>query len=141
MTSKLESKKLANVASAFSANVIVSEAGNIYSDYKGFVSGVFMFNPAVGLKIPSGDIIFRLTDSPTNSDTKESFADAVYTSVGRITRTTKKSKPSKLPDYGSGGSTPSRPGDKTNPSLPTPGKGNSSGLLPLSLPCLQKPGP
>lgn len=126
MTSKLESKKLANVASGFTANTIISEVGNIYSDYKGFVSGVFMFNPAIGLKVPSGDIIFRLTDSPTNGENKESFADAVYTSIGRLTRTTKKSKPSKIPDYGSGGNTPSRPGGKTNPSLPTPGKGDSS---------------
>ena len=126
MTSKLESQKLANVSGASSANVILAETGNIFSDYKGFVSGVFMFNPAVGLKVPSGDIIFRLTDSPLNDDTKESFADAIYSSVGRLSKSAKKPKPPKSPDYGSGGSTPSRPGGKTNPSLPTPGNGGSS---------------
>lgn len=117
MTSKLESQKIANVAGFDSANVVIAETGNIFSDYKGFVSGVFMFNPAVGLKIPSGDIVFRLTDSPTNGEDKESFADAIYTSIGRLIKTTKTPKPPKKPGYGSGGSIPSKP---------TPGGGNSS---------------
>src|SRR5574343_88014 len=117
MTSKLESQKLANVAGADSANVIVSEWGNIYSDYKGFVSGAFMFNPEVGLKIPAGDIVFRLTDSSTNGDDKESFADAIYSSVGRLTKVTKTPAPPSKPNYGSGGKVPSKP---------SPGNGNSS---------------
>ncbi len=117
MTSKLESQKLANVAGHESANVILSEWGNIYSDYKGYVSGAFMFNPEVGLKVPSGDILFRLTDSSTNGEDKESFADAIYTSVGRLIKTTPVPKPSPKPDYGKGGKVPSKP---------SPGNGNSS---------------
>lgn len=117
MTSKLESKKLANVAGSASANVIIAELGNIFSDYKGYVSGAFMFNPSVGLKVPSGDIVFRLTDSSTNGEDKESFADAIYTSVGRLIKTTPVPKPSPKPDYGKGGKVPTKP---------TPGNGNSS---------------
>lgn len=98
MTSKLESDKLANIEGYEDANVIVAEMGNIFSDYKGFVQGTFKFDVSIGLKIPSGDIIFRLTDSATNSDSKESFADAVYTSIGRITK-----RPPKPVNYNSGG--------------------------------------
>lgn len=117
-TSKLESKKLANVASGFSANTLVAESGNIFSDYKGFVSGVFMFQPSVGLKIPTGDIVFRLTDSPTNGEDRESYADAVFSSVGRLNKTVKPpKKPTKKPTYGTGGSVGGKP---------TPGSGNSS---------------
>lgn len=118
MTSKLESQKLANVAAGFAANVIVAETGNIFSDYKGFVSGVFMFEPSIGLKIPSGDIIFRLTDSSTNSEDRESYADAVYSSIGRLVKVAKPApKPTtKKPTYGTGGK---------KPGLPTPGNGNT----------------
>ena len=123
MTSKLESKRIANVNSVATANVLVAEVGNIFSDYKGFVSGVFNFNTSVGLKIPSGQIKFRLTDSPTNGEDKESFADAIYTSIGRVNRTAPPPPPPQTvaPTYGSGGTTPSRGSGKTNPSLPTPG--------------------
>lgn len=123
MTSKLESKRIANIDSVSTANVLIAEKGNIFSDYRGFVSGVFNFDTSVGLKIPSGQIKFRLTDSSTNGEDKESFADAIYTSIGRVNRIPPPPLPPEPipPTYGSGGVRPSRGGGRTNDTLPTPG--------------------
>ena len=67
---------------------ILNNTSNVITDEKGTVSGVFNFNlSSSGLKIPSGSVKFRLTDSPTNSDAKESFADAIYTANGSLTYT------------------------------------------------------
>ena len=75
----------ANISS-FDTNT--STAGNIVTDSKGQVSGVFNFNPAFsGLKIPTGTVLFRLTDSSTNGSDKESLADAYFTTNGTLIKT------------------------------------------------------
>jgi hypothetical protein len=67
----------------FDANT--TNFANIITDYRGTVNGVFNFDPVTsGLKVPSGTITFRLTDSSTNSSNKESFADAYFTSNGTL---------------------------------------------------------
>ena len=71
----------------FDANT--TNSANIITDYKGSVSGVFNFDPVTsGLKVPSGKVTFRLTDSSTNSSNKESFADAYFVSNGTLIHAT-----------------------------------------------------
>ncbi|CAB5221893.1 Domain of unknown function DUF4815 [uncultured Caudovirales phage] len=67
----------------FDANT--TNFANIITDYTGTVNGVFNFDPVTsGLKVPSGKVTFRLTDSSTNSSNKESFADAFFVSNGTL---------------------------------------------------------
>ena len=64
-----------------------SNQGVLISDDTGTVSGYFRFDPAAsGLKIPTGAIKFRLTDSSTDASNKESFADAYFTSSGVLAK-------------------------------------------------------
>jgi hypothetical protein len=61
---------------------------NIITDEKGSVTGVFNYQLETNLlRIPSGSIKFRLTDSSSNDNNKESFADAIYTASGSISYT------------------------------------------------------
>ena len=61
---------------------------DIITDDKGSVTGVFNYQLETNLlRIPSGSIKFRLTDSPSNDNNKESFADALYTASGTISYT------------------------------------------------------
>lgn len=68
----------------------VSEYNNqgvLVSDNLGTVTGYLRFDPAAsGLKIPTGTIKLRLTDSPTDATSKESFADAYFISSGTLTK-------------------------------------------------------
>ena len=96
----------------------INNTNNIITDDRGTVVGVFNFNvEGTGLKIPAGDIKFRLTDSDTNGADKESFADAIYTANGKLTYTEPRravyNPPEVQVDYGgsdvptvTGGSTP-----------------------------------
>lgn len=64
---------------------------NIITDSAGVVEGTFVYDPNItGLKIPTGSVVFRLTDSSTNSASKESFADAVYVADGSLVKREKK---------------------------------------------------
>ena len=61
---------------------------SIITDDKGSVTGVFNYQLETNLlRIPSGSIKFRLTDSSSDSNDKESFADALYTASGSISYT------------------------------------------------------
>ena len=64
-----------------------TDVGILISDTNGNLSGSFAYDPnTTGLKIPAGSIKFRVTDSPTNSVTKESFADAIFNATGTLQR-------------------------------------------------------
>jgi hypothetical protein len=86
----------------------VKNQSNVITDEKGAVTGVFNFDVNTsGLKIPSGKIKLRLTDSPTNSAYKESFADAIYVANGTLNKTepirTKYNTPTVSTTYSIGG--------------------------------------
>ena len=74
------------------ANVVsfdsdIKNQSNVITDEKGAVTGVFNFDvSSAGLKIPAGKVKLRLTDSPTNGISKESFADAVYVANGTLNK-------------------------------------------------------
>jgi hypothetical protein len=60
---------------------------NIITDSRGSVTGVFNFDViSSGLKIPAGRVNFRLTDSDTNGNNKETFADAVFNANGTLSK-------------------------------------------------------
>ena len=64
-----------------------TSSGILISDADGNLSSTLNYNPnTTGIKIPTGNIKFRITDSPTNSVTKESFADAIFNASGTLTR-------------------------------------------------------
>jgi len=66
----------------------LTTGADIITDEKGSVTGVFNYQLETNLlRIPSGSIKFRLTDSPLDSNSKESFADAIYTASGSISYT------------------------------------------------------
>ena len=62
--------------------------GNLISDVSGTMAGTFKFTPTDTFKIPSGLVTFRLTDSPTNAENKESLAEAVFVADGSIKKET-----------------------------------------------------
>jgi hypothetical protein len=73
------------VSNVFGFDANTTTSANIITDFKGSVNGVFNFDPVTsGLKIPSGTVTFRLTDSSTNNANKESFADAYFISNGTL---------------------------------------------------------
>jgi hypothetical protein len=81
--------KSANTTSnvTFTGDFLTANA-DIITDDKGTVTGTFNYNLDINsLRIPAGSVKFRLTDSPTDSSDKESFADAIYTSSGTISYT------------------------------------------------------
>jgi hypothetical protein len=76
-------------ANVFGFDTSTTNSANITTDYRGTVSGVFNFNPVTsGLKVPSGKVTFRLSDSSNNSSNKESFADAYFVSNGTLIQST-----------------------------------------------------
>jgi hypothetical protein len=81
--------KSANTTSnvTFTGDFLTANA-DIITDDKGTVTGTFNYNLDINsLRIPAGSVKFRLTDSPTDSSDKESFADAIYTASGTISYT------------------------------------------------------
>lgn len=61
--------------------------GNIFSDSTGTVKAVLEYSPVTsGVKIPSGTIPIVITDSPTNSTDKESFAVAYFNCQGTLSK-------------------------------------------------------
>ena len=113
----------ANIASFDST---VKNQSNVITDAKGAVTGIFNFDVnSSGLKIPSGKVNLRITDSPTNGFDKESFADAVYVANGTLNkvepvRTVYNTASYGYQSYSAGGS----PGYSADPgsSDPTTGK-------------------
>jgi len=76
-----------NAYISFSKDDFVSP-GNLFSDEAGAITGVFKYTPSDTFKIPAGLVKFRLTDSPTNSENKESLAEAVFVVDGSIKKET-----------------------------------------------------
>jgi hypothetical protein len=75
----------ANVTASFGSGEL--NQSNIITDSRGSVTGVFNFDVnSSGLKIPAGKINFRLTDSATNGNNKETFADAVFNANGTLSK-------------------------------------------------------
>ena len=65
-----------------------TNSADIITDETGSVTGTFNYNLDINsLRIPAGSVKFRLTDSPTNGNDKESFADAIYNANGTLTYT------------------------------------------------------
>jgi len=64
-----------------------TSSGILISDANGNLTSTLNYNPnSTGVKIPTGNIKFRITDSPSNSSTKESFADALFNASGTLSR-------------------------------------------------------
>lgn len=57
---------------------------DLITDLTGSLEGVFRYS-ANDLNLNSGSKVFRLTDSPTNSDDRTSVADATFNSSGELT--------------------------------------------------------
>jgi hypothetical protein len=75
----------ANVVMSFGSGEL--NQSNIITDSRGSVTGVFNFDViSSGLKIPAGRVNFRLTDSDTNGNNKETFADAVFNANGTLSK-------------------------------------------------------
>ena len=75
----------ANVVMSFGSGEL--NQSNIITDSRGSVTGVFNFDVvSSGLKIPAGKVNFRLTDSDTNGNNKESFADAIFNANGTLSK-------------------------------------------------------
>jgi len=73
---------------AVSGNVFADMAinkGNLYTNYQGVVTGAFYYDSAF-LQLPTGDKIFRLSDSTTNGNDSETQAEAIFKSSGELIR-------------------------------------------------------
>lgn len=72
---------------AFQANSFlggyISNKGNIFTDAAGVVSGTFNYD-ASHFNFPTGDKLFRLTDSPTNGTDSETAAEAKFSTSGQL---------------------------------------------------------
>jgi hypothetical protein len=72
---------------AFQANTLLGgyivNKGNIFTDAAGVVSGTFNYD-ASHFNFPTGDKLFRLTDSPTNSNDSETAAEAKFSTSGQL---------------------------------------------------------
>jgi hypothetical protein len=56
---------------------------NIVTNANGEASGTFYYDASL-LNLPTGEKIFRLTDSPTNGNDSETSAEAIFTSTGEL---------------------------------------------------------
>lgn len=69
------------------ANVFLNSysaySGNIITNTDGEVSGTFYYDASL-LDLPTGEKIFRLTDSPTNGNDSETAAEGIFTSSGEL---------------------------------------------------------
>lgn len=70
-----------NVSLVFTS--FVQNDANIITDYKGDVEGTFYYNESK-LQLPTGEKIFRLTDSPINGSDNETAAEARFNSNGEL---------------------------------------------------------
>ena len=72
---------------AFQANSFlggyITNKGNIITDASGVVSGTFFYD-ASHFNFPTGDKLFRLTDSPTNGIDSETAAEAKFSTSGQL---------------------------------------------------------
>ena len=72
---------------AFQANSFlggyITNKGNIFTDESGVVSGTFFYD-ASHFNFPTGDKLFRLTDSPTNGIDSETAAEAKFSTSGQL---------------------------------------------------------
>lgn len=71
------------------ANIVLdgftSYRGNIITDSNGVVNGTFFYDASL-YKFPTGEKIFRLTDSPTNGNDNETAAEARFSASGNSGR-------------------------------------------------------
>jgi hypothetical protein len=72
---------------ALSGNVFADMAinkGNLYTNYQGVVAGAFYYDSTF-LQLPTGDKIFRLSDSTVNGNDSETQAEAIFKTSGELT--------------------------------------------------------
>ena len=73
---------------AFQANSLLGtfivNKGNVFTDSTGTVSGSFFYD-ASHFNFSTGEKVFRLTDSPTNSTDSETAAEAKFNTSGQLT--------------------------------------------------------
>jgi len=81
-TGNFISSNTAAQANTVMAGYIVNK-GNIFTDETGFVSGTFYYD-ASHFNFPTGEKLFRLTDSPTNGNDSETAAEAKFSTSGQL---------------------------------------------------------
>lgn len=64
-------------------NSYSSLSGNLVTNSSGEVSGSFYYDASL-FELPTGEKIFRLTDSPTNGNDSETAAEGIFTSTGEL---------------------------------------------------------
>ena len=82
VTGNFISSNTAAQANTVMAGYIVNK-GNIFTDETGFVSGTFFYD-ASHFNFPTGEKLFRLTDSPTNGNDSETAAEAKFSTSGQL---------------------------------------------------------
>ena len=83
VTGTYASGNVAFKANSFLGGYIVNK-GNVFTDSTGTVSGTFFYD-ASHFNFSTGEKIFRLTDSPTNSIDSETAAEAKFNTSGQLT--------------------------------------------------------